>query len=57
MTKSININLSVTTESEASAVEIAEQLGRQAVGLGLAGHNASMSVSTWEEDEDGRFES
>jgi hypothetical protein len=52
MTTHINVALSVTVEDEGEAAQVAEQLGRQAVGFGLAGHIASVSVSSFELDEE-----
>lgn len=48
--KTLNITLSVTTESEAEAVEISERLTRTAIGFGLAGHTATISISSWEDE-------
>lgn len=48
MTTHISITLSVTTTSEAEAAQIAEQLARQAVGFGLSGQQANISISTFD---------
>lgn len=50
--KTIHITLSVSTDTESKAVQIAEQLGRQAVGFGLDGDTATISITTYEDEDE-----
>lgn len=41
---SVHLTLHVDVDDEAAAIEISEQLSRQATGYALAGHDAMMTI-------------
>lgn len=51
MAKTLHVNASVVTESEAEYLKAVEVLSRAVAGLGLEGIYANVNVATLEEEE------
>lgn len=50
--KTINITLHVDVRTEQDAIEVSEQLSRQATGFALRGFNSMVSIDTHEFADD-----